>query len=496
MRRGEILEGVVQRTDYPARGIVEAEGRLFEVKGTLEGQKVRFRVNRKSAARSEGTLLEILERAEAEQSPDCPHFPACGGCSYRTLSEEAQISMKREQIRRLFASDLEPEMKGTEGKAEDMPGDAQDLKPVYEGILSSPAYDGYRNKMEFTFGDAEKGGEIQLGMHERGSFFNIVTVDQCRIVDGDVQKILREVLLFARESGLPCYHRTGHIGIFRHLLIRKAFRTGEILLDLVTSGQGEGLRENSAARPDEEYRENTEKETGELNFQDLIDRLLKLDLEGEITGILHTVNDYVAAAIINDRTDLLYGRDYIVEKLLDLSFKITPFSFFQTNTMGAEVLYETVRRFVGDTKGKVIFDLYSGTGTIAQILAPLAEHVTGVEIIPEAVEAARENAKRNGLSNCEFLCGDVLKVVGELQRKPDIIVLDPPREGVNPKALPKILAFQVPRIVYISCKATSLKRDLISFRLAGYRLLRLQAVDLFPGTPHVETVVLLSKAER
>ena len=181
-----------------------------------------------------------------------------------------------------------------------------------------------------------------------------------------------------------------------------------------------------------------------------------------------------------------------VEKLLGLEFKITPFSFFQPNSKGAEVLYETVREYIGDIDNQVVFDLFSGTGTIGQVLAPVAKKVIGVEIIEEAVEAAKENAVRNGLSNCRFIAGDVFKVLDEIEEKPDVIVLDPPRDGIHPKALPKILNYGVDKIVYISCKMTSLARDLEMMQLAGYRVEKMTAVDQFCETVHCETVVLLS----
>ena len=190
---------------------------------------------------------------------------------------------------------------------------------------------------------------------------------------------------------------------------------------------------------------------------------------------------------------MLYGQDYFYEELLGLKFKITPFSFFQTNSLGAEVLYSTVREFVGETKDRTIFDLYSGTGTIAQILAPVAKEVIGVEIVEEAVTAAKENAEANGLTNCSFLAGDVLKVIDEIEEKPDFIVLDPPREGIHPKALPKIVdLYRCEKMLYISCKPTSLARDLVEFAKYGYRVEKVCCVDMFPGTVHVETVVLLS----
>ena len=231
----------------------------------------------------------------------------------------------------------------------------------------------------------------------------------------------------------------------------------------------------------------------ECSFGAWTDALLALPLDGRIAGILHTRNDGVADIVKDEGTRVLYGQDCFYEELLGLRFKITPFSFFQTNSLGAEVLYETVREYIGDTKDKVIFDLYSGTGTIAQILAPVADRVVGVEIVEEAVEAAKENAGLNGLDNCMFWAGDVLKVIDCLPQFPDLIVLDPPRDGVNPRALEKIIGFGVEKMVYIACKPTSLARDLEMLQGRGYRVERIACVDLFPGTYHVETVCLLSK---
>ena len=287
-------------------------------------------------------------------------------------------------------------------------------------------------------------------------------------------EVCNAVLDVAVKSGVPFYHRMTHIGYFRHLLVRKARSSGQILVDLVTSTPFL-----------------SQKEQEELDRK-LTAQLIGLALEGTITGILHTYNDSVADTIQSDRTELLFGTDRITENLLGMQFQITPFSFFQTNSAGAQVLYSIVRNYIGDTKDKVLFDLYSGTGTIAQILAPVAKHVTGVEIVPEAVEAARINAKQNHLDNCDFICGDVLKVIDSMKEKPDAIVLDPPREGIHPKAMPKILKYGVETIIYISCKATSLKRDLVPLQQAGYRVKKMALVDLFPGTCHVETVCLLT----
>jgi len=257
--------------------------------------------------------------------------------------------------------------------------------------------------------------------------------------------------------------------------VRRAVQTGEILVDLVTTSQ------NAGSLPEDTFLENLTKELRELT------------LEGTLTGILHTVNDSVADTVQSDRTDVLFGKDYFYEELLGLRFRITPFSFFQTNSKGAEVLYGKAREMLGDVRSKKVYDLYSGTGTIAQMLAPVAGSAVGVEIVEEAVEAARENAAANGLTNCEFIAGDVLKVLDDLTDRPDVIILDPPRDGVHPKALPKITAYGAEKILYISCKPTSLVRDLPWFLQNGYVLEKGCCVDMFPATPHIETIVLLQK---
>ena len=209
--------------------------------------------------------------------------------------------------------------------------------------------------------------------------------------------------------------------------------------------------------------------------------------------IVLPVNDSLSDVVQSDETRIIYGQDYFYEKLLNLEFKITPFSFFQPNSRGAEVLYSTVRDYIGDINDMTVFDLFSGTGTIAQVLAPVAKQVIGVEIIEEAVEAAKENAAHNGLSNCKFIAGDVFKVLDEIEEKPDVIVLDPPRDGIHPKALPKILDYGVDKIVYISCKVTSLARDLEMIQARGYEVVKSVAVDQFCQTVHVETCVLLQR---
>lgn len=454
MKKGQVWEGIVKEVDFPNKGKVflPEEDRTVIVKNTVPGQKIRFSVNKIRKGKAEGRLLEVLKPSEKEIPSVCPHFGQCGGCTYQNLPYEEQLAMKESQIKKMM-------------------DEAVNGKYVWEGVKPSPVKQAYRNKMEFSFGDEYKDGPIALGMHKRGSFHDIVNVTDCQIVDEDYRKILDCTLEAARESGLLYYHRIKHTGYFRHLLVRKAVKTEEILVDLVTTT-----------------------ETDAQAFLDTwVKKLLELELDGKMAGILHTKNDSVADVVKDEGTEVLYGQDYFYEELLGLKFKITPFSFFQTNSLGAEVLYETAREYIGDINEKVIFDLYSGTGTIAQILAPVAKKVVGVEIVEEAVEAAKENAALNGLDNCTFWAGDVLKVIDELGEVPDLIMLDPPRDGVNPKALMKILNFGVDRLVYIACKPTSLARDLEMIQGRGYKVEKISCVDLFPNTYHVETVAVMSR---
>ena len=343
---------------------------------------------------------------------------------------------------------------------------------TFEGIVSSPVVSGYRNKVELTFGDSYMGGPLALGMHQRGSFYDIACIETCQIMTPDMRMAAMAVLDHFSKLNIPFYHRMRHEGVLRHLLLRSSAATGELLVAVVASSQADAST---------------------MQLAELTEKLKALPLEGSLAGVLHITNDSLADVVQSDNTEVLYGKDWITEKLLGLSFCVTLFSFFQTNSRGAELLYQTVRDYIGETNQKVIFDLYSGTGTIAQILAPVAKHVTGVEIVEEAVEAARVNAKLNGLDNCSFIAGDVLKVVDDLTEKPDLIVLDPPRDGIHPKALPKIIAFDVPTIVYVSCKPTSLVRDREVLEAAGYRMVKARAVDMFPATGGIETVALFLK---
>ena len=485
MKKHQIYKGTVIDVQFPNKGIVQVQDEdvLALVKNVVSGQEISFRALRKKAGYFHGDLISIDKKANNEIESSCPHFGKCGGCTYSNLSYEDQLKLKDNQMKALFKPVVDELYRNYVDDSLDE--NSSYFEQIYQGIKASPRYEAYRNKMEFSFGDGCKGGDLELGLHKRGSFYDIVSVKDCRIVDEDYRKILTETHNFFKEKNISFFHKISHEGFLRHLLVRKAAKTGEIMVCLVTSSQGE--------------------------YEGLVDewkeRILGLSIDGTVAGLLHLINDSLSDVVRSDETRILYGRDYINEEVLGLKFKITPFSFFQTNTYSAEVLYSTARDFItgkdtSRTDGsqdsveladKTVFDLYSGTGTIAQIIAPVAKKVVGVEIIEEAVEAAKENAVLNGLDNCDFIAGDVLKVLDDIADKPDYIILDPPRDGVHPKALRKIIDYGVDNILYISCKPTSLARDLEMLIGCGYIPKKMCCVDQFPATANVETVCLLSR---
>ena len=453
MKKGQVYEGIIEKVEFPNKGIVSVEGeeKKVIVKNGIPGQKIRFAVNKMRKGKAEGRLLEVLEKSPLEQrEPVCSIFPECGGCMYQTMLYEKQREMKGNQVKEILDAAIQGEY-------------------LFEGVKASPKEFAYRNKMEFSFGDEFKDGPLSLGLHKKGSTYDVLTAHDCKLVHEDMTKILTCVLEYFKERNAAYYKKMQHVGYLRHLLLKRGDITGEILVNIVTTTQ-------------EEY-----------DLQPLVDALLALELEGRIVGILHILNDSLSDVVQSDETRILYGQDYFYEKLLGLEFKITPFSFFQPNSRAAEVLYSTVREYIGDIDNMTLYDLFSGTGTIGQILAPVAKEVIGVEIIEEAVVAANENAKHNGLTNCRFIAGDVFKVLDEIEEKPEVIVLDPPRDGIHPKALPKILDYGVDKLVYISCKVTSLARDLEMIQARGYKVVKAVCVDQFVHTVHIETICLLEK---
>ena len=449
-KKDEIILEIAD-VNFPNKAYGYYEGEKVIVKNAVPGQKVQAQVFKKRGSGVEARLQEVIERSPLERETGmCSHYALCGGCTYQTMRHEEELRLKERQVKRLLEN-------------------AGICVQSWEGIVPAPSETGYRNKCEFSFGDEEKDGDLALGMRKRMSYYEVVTLKDCNIVDADYLRIIEGTLQFFQERKVPFYHKARHDGSLRHLVVRKGAATGEILINLVTSSEVP------------------------FSVEEFKDMLLGLELDGSVCGILHSVNDGLADVVKSDEMRLLYGRDFFMEKLFDLEFKVSVYSFFQTNSAGAEKLYSIVKEFAGDVADKTVFDLYCGTGTIGQIMAEAgSKKVIGIELIEEAVVAANENAKRNHLENCTFLAGDVLKMVDELEERPDLIIVDPPRDGIHPKAIGKIIAFGAPEIVYVSCKPTSLARDLEIFQQEGYQVERVKLMDMFPRTVHVETVVLLS----
>ncbi|MDD7593826.1 MAG: 23S rRNA (uracil(1939)-C(5))-methyltransferase RlmD [Peptoniphilaceae bacterium] len=429
----------------------------MQMKGGLPGQVWRARVKRSHGGAKVVEPQELIRRAPIERDPACPHASVCGGCNYQTLAYETELLLKAQQMRALYAEF--PALRDVE-------------------IRRSPATEHYRNKMEYTFGDETPGGPLTLGLHQPRHFYNIIPTPHCRIVPEDFNRLRDAVETYCHRKGWAAYHRTRKTGFLRHLVLRVALTTGALMVNLVTTSA-------HTFTPDER--------------REFCERLTALPLDLPLVSIFHTTNDADADAVIPEKLDLWYGRNEMDETLFDLTFHVGPFSFFQPNVYGAQNLYAKAIALAGDMSGQTVYDLYCGTGTLAQIIARHAQRVIGVEIVEEAVEKARQAAFENHLPNVKFIAADVLD---ELQRladageRPDVVFLDPPRQGVHPKAIAQLIAAAPRKIVYISCNPTTQVQDLTLFRAGGYAVQAGMAFDQFPRTKHVETVVLLSRENK
>ena len=385
---------------------------------------------------------------------NCIHREFCGGCAYQGVPYNEQLKVKEKQVHDLFnQAGIEPaffhEIEG--------------LPPKYRQA--------YRNKMEYSFGDEVKDGPLCLGMHERGRFMSVFTVDHCLLVSDDFNKILRKTLDFSVEKGYSKYNKKTHEGLLRNLILRRGVRTGELIAIIVTSSQG--------------Y----------FDGEGWMDSLLKLELDDDLVGIMHAVYDGKGDKAGCDNLKVIHGRDYYNEEMNGLHFRVNIFSFFQTNIYGAERLYDHAVSLIPDINGKLVFDIYCGTGTISQIAAKKASNVIGIELNEDSIAAARENTKFNAIENCEFRQGDALKIMQKSPEKPDVIIVDPPRAGMTDKAVSEASTRGAETIVYISCNPKTLVKNLGTFRSCGYNIQSVKPFDNFPYTTHVECVTLMSRTK-
>lgn len=437
----------IKKTIFPGIGVGYQEGQEMHAKHTFPGQVIRGRHLKNKHGIGQLMVLGKAEKAPWEVQPYCVHYEKCGGCMSQEVPYDMQVALKEREVL-------------------DMIEEAQIPIGRYHGIKGSKEQYHYRNKMEFTFGDEYKEGPLCLGLHLKGRKNSILTTDKCQLVSEDFNRLLRCTLDHFDRTDLAYYWTMSHQGTLRNLIIREGKRTGELMAILVTA-------------TDER-----------LDLKAWLKDLLTLELTGKLQSVWHMTNDSLQDAVVADKLDLIHGEAFITEELCGLTFKVSPMSFFQTNTDSAERLYEQVLEFAGDLSDKEVFDLYCGTGTIGNILAKQAKHVTGVEIIEEAAEMAQENALINGISNATFVPGDVKDVIAGLKKSPDLIVLDPPRGGIHPKALEYAMAFQAKEIIYVSCNPRTMVQDIQ--KMEGYEVTDLILMDNYPNTSHVEAIVLMS----
>ena len=478
MKRGEEIEIEVTGIEFPNKPYgLYGEKKVYPIGNYIIGHKLKGTVTKIRNKKAELKKIEILEKAVNEIEPFCPHFNICGGCTFQNMNYTDQTQLKSSLVFNILKR-------------------AANYEFEYEKIVKSPKEFEYRNKMEFSFGNEIIDGPLTLGMHKKGSFHDIITVNECKLMDSDFRKILTATADYFRkkeENGeLSFYHRIQHKGYLRNFVIRKGEKTGEISVNLITTSQID------------------------FDLSEWKEMLLNLELKNRIYGIIHTINDNLSDSVQSDEENILYGSRDISERIFDLNFKISPYSFFQTNSDGVELLYGKVIEYIDiiskneelnnnninivknpqNMKNCIVFDLFSGTGTIGQIVSKKAKQVYGIELIEEAVKKANETAKFNNIENAEFISGDVFEKLDELEKrniKPDIIILDPPRPGVGEKTIIKLLKYNVSNIIYVSCNPKTLAQDLTIFQDNDYRLVKSCPVDMFPQTPHVEVVNLLVK---
>ncbi|MBI3135080.1 MAG: 23S rRNA (uracil(1939)-C(5))-methyltransferase RlmD [Bacteroidetes bacterium] len=474
MKRADTIELEITDFAFGGMGIGKVETNegqfIVFVENALPGQKVLTRIAKKRKKYAEGKLLEVLERSKDEVT--VPYQPV-SGAPYIALPIEKQRDYKKtstlEQYKRI--------------------GGIQQIDALFDEYIASPADFNYRNKMEYSFStirqDLETGAELDdqfaLGFKTRGTWWKVENLDkESGLFDADFENKLKEVRMFLEKTGLPAWHPPKKIGFFRHLVVRKSFDKNQLLINLVTSSQDLNQFDRKA-------------------FTAFMTALFG----PRLAGLQHTINDDVAdrSKIENGLNQLLYGEPVVLEKLLGLQFEISMESFFQTNPKSAELLYAKAIQYArqgDDLKGAVLMDLFCGTGTIGQIMASQIENVkvVGVDIVPEAIEDAKRNAKRNGISNIDFFAADVGKFLVQYPNytgKIHTIMLDPPRAGIAPKTLQKVIDLNARQIVYVSCNPATQARDAQTLAAAGYELKRISLVDQFPHTSHIEAVGLFVK---
>jgi 23S rRNA (uracil1939-C5)-methyltransferase len=449
VQRGQELELDVDSLAYGGNGVARLDGFVVFVRRGLPGDRVRARVTKVKRGFAEALATEVLTAGPNHVDAPCAHYPACGGCRFQDLDYAVQVEAKAAQVREALRR-----IGGIE-------------EPPLEPILPAEEVFHYRNKMEYSFTQTPSGPT--LGLHRAGRWDEVLEIEQCWLTTDLGNRVRNAVREWAREEGLEAYDQAEQTGYLRHLVLREGRNTGQLLVQLVTA---------TGERFDRDY---------------LLETLRRFP---EVRSIHWSENEQ-PSEVTNLPTELLWGEDAIEEELCGLRFRVRPNSFLQTNTRMAERLYGLARDYAALSGGETLWDLYCGIGTLGLVMAPGALTVWGVEIVEEAVACAIENAELNGVANAAFFAGNVGQSIEELHERagdPHVVVVDPPRAGLAGKALRRLGRIEAPRVVYVSCNPTTLASDVRYLaENHGYRLVKARPVDMFPHTPHVETVALLER---
>jgi 23S rRNA (uracil1939-C5)-methyltransferase len=460
IKKGDLKELTIEKVVYGGRGLSRINGRVIFVDKVVPGDRVIAKVFRVKKDFAEARVIELTEKSPYRTKAPCPYSEYCGGCSWQSIQYEKQLEYKHTIVE---------DSLNHIGKITDFQVDH---------VLPSSQIFGYRNKMEFSFSDKRwllpqeinekrEDKEIALGLHIPGTFDKIIDIDRCLLQKEKGNEITAEVRRYVNCSGMPAYGLKSHQGFWRYLTLRSSHYFNEWMVNIVTSEHGDSPVQILASTLKDRFE--------------------------EIVSIVNNINTRKGGTAVGEWEKVLLGERSIKDKIGSFTFEISPNSFFQTNTPMAEKLYHWVEVFSSLTGKETVIDLYCGIGAISIFLAPHASRVIGMDISNSSIEDARRNSLLNGIDNCEFQCGDVKALLSQLNAKPDLLIVDPPRTGMHNKVIDQILGLLPDRIIYISCNPATMARD-IALLKERYMVERIQPIDLFPHTYHIESVVKLQRA--
>jgi len=470
LKKGAEVELQIESLAFGTKGVSRLNGFVVFVEEALPGQRVRAQIYKKKKGYAEARTIEVIQQSPNFVTPRCRHFADCGGCLLQNLDYDTQLLSKQQQVKELL---------------EHIGGIAA---PPIMPVIGSPQIFFYRNKMEFSFSrqrwltreeiaknEIALAKNFALGLHTRNRYDKTLAIEECHLQSPLSNQILAVARAFTEKHALLPYTTFGHTGFWRFLVIREGKNTNEAMVNVVTA----------------------DAPAGRAAVQQLAEKL-QAEIP-QITTIVHNINHSKAQVAVGDEEVVLHGPGFIRERIGSFLFQISANSFFQTNTLGAEKLYTVAREFAGLTGRETVFDLYCGAGTIAIFISPQAKQVVGFEIVPQAIHDAGVNCHLNEVRNCAFILGDLKDELAQTPLlvnrwgRPDVVIIDPPRAGMHPKVVQKIIELSPPRIVYVSCNPSTFARDVKELTFTGYQLKKTQPVDMFPHTSHIEVVGVLEK---